>query len=255
MADQQRRRVNIPGPAHAPGVDPRGGSDESAVRLMHLQAQVAGLNDEEAERARRFRTGRRPWWRSWSWLLLTVVAAAGFLLACVGGKGSVSNRLEDALALFPSGFPSASSRSGRTTTFIVAMYLAPIVALWVTGSVVVALYARHWNEFRARRRRGHAIVSGKGQTDTSSPTRLQGCQVDYVRMIEGATPGCRHHAVTMPAAPSKMALVQAAEALERIRAGGVAARAAGVGCAPSLTRLKCTTARVVVGELTRVSAS
>ena len=79
--------------------------------------------------------------------------------------------------------------------------------------------------------------------------------MDYVRMIEGATPGCRHHAGTMPAAPSKMALVQAAEALERIRAGGVAARAAGVGCAPSLTRLKCTTARVVAGELTRVSAS
>src|SRR6476646_6713276 len=52
------------------------------------------------------------------------------------------------------------------------MYLAPIVALWVTLSVVVALYARHWNELRARRRRGHAIVCGLGEKGLRSARAL-----------------------------------------------------------------------------------
>src|SRR5205085_12451406 len=103
---------------------------------------------------------------------LTLVAVTGFTLAVVGGRGDFGARVEDALALFPSGFPSASSRADRSTAFIVAMYLAPIVALWVTVSVVLGLYARHWNEFRARRRRGHAIVCGLGEKGLRSARAL-----------------------------------------------------------------------------------
>jgi len=107
-------------------------------------------------------------------LLLTVVAGIGFALAIIGGRGGFGNRLQDALALFPSGFPSAAAREGRSTVFIVAMYLAPVVALWVTAGVVVALYSRHWNEFRACRRRGHAIVCGLGEKGLRSARALIG---------------------------------------------------------------------------------
>jgi voltage-gated potassium channel Kch len=145
---------------------------EGAVRLMHLQAQAAGREEGGAPGSSRFRSVGAPWWRTWSWLLLTVVALTGFVLGVIGGRGGFGSRVEDALALFPSGFPSASSRAGRSTTFVVAMYLAPVVALWVTASVVVALYARHWNEFRARRRRDHAIVCGLGEKGLRSARAL-----------------------------------------------------------------------------------
>lgn len=142
-----------------------------AVRLMHLQAQAAGAGPEGG-RALRFRAARAPWWQTWSWLFLTLVAVTAFLLAVLGGRHGLGNRLGDALALFPSGFPSAGSRSGRSVAFVVAMYMAPIVALWVTASVVVALYARHWTELRARRRRGHAVVCGLGEKGLRSARAL-----------------------------------------------------------------------------------
>ncbi|HTC24888.1 MAG TPA: NAD-binding protein, partial [Gemmatimonadales bacterium] len=141
---------------------------------MALETQAAKARLAGDEGPGRFRSVRGPWWRAWSWLLLTTVAGVGFLLAVVGGRGPITARLGDALALYPSGFPIAAARVGRTTPFLVAMYLAPIVTLWVTGSVVVALYARRWNEFRARRRRGHAIVCGLGEKGLRSARALLG---------------------------------------------------------------------------------
>jgi hypothetical protein len=139
---------------------------------MHLREQTAPLQERNASSSGRFRAVRAPWWRTPSWVLLTIVAVTGFTLAMIGGKGGIGTRLGNALALFPSGFPSATSRAGRSTLFIAAMYLAPIVALWVTASVVVALYARHWHEFRARRRRGHAVVCGLGEKGLRSARAL-----------------------------------------------------------------------------------
>jgi hypothetical protein len=138
---------------------------------MHLDSQAAGREANRSDLGS-FRPVGAPWWRTWSWLLLTLVAVSGFTLALIGGRGGFATRIEDALALFPSGFPSASGRAGRTTVFVVAMYLAPVVALWVTASVVLALYARHWNEFRARRRSGHAIVCGLGEKGLRSARAL-----------------------------------------------------------------------------------
>ncbi len=172
MAKQQPQAPKTQGLRSRPfSVSPE--ADESGVRLAHLQEQAAGV----AERRRsalggRFRPAQGPWLRGCSWLLLTCVAVTGFVVALIGGRGGFGNRVEDALALFPSGFPSASAREGRSTVFIVAMYMAPIVALWVTASVVVALYARHWTEFRARRRRGHAIVCGLGEKGLRSARAL-----------------------------------------------------------------------------------
>ncbi len=174
MAGQQTQRPRLQLGLKSQRVAAATDADEGAVRLMHLREQTAGLRDGRSEGAGRFRAARSPWWRTWSWLLLTIVAVTGFTLALIGGRGGFGTRIEDALALFPSGFPSASSRAERSTVFIVAMYLAPIVALWVTSSVVVALYARHWNEFRARRRRGHAIVCGLGEKGLRSARALIG---------------------------------------------------------------------------------
>jgi hypothetical protein len=128
--------------------------EASAVRLISLNTQMAG----------RFRPPRSVWWRRWAFWLLTVVAIVAFSLAVFGSRGSAYERALNALSLFPSGIPSRKSVNEHTSTaFKIAMYLAPIIALWVTGSVIVALYARRWGEVRARRRRGHAVVCGLGE--------------------------------------------------------------------------------------------
>jgi voltage-gated potassium channel Kch len=147
--------------------------DQAAIRLMHLQAQVAG----------RFEAPRSPWWRRWSWLFLTVLALTALGLALGGGHGSLS-RVEDALSLFPSGFPDHKATIGKSTAFIVAEYLAPVVALWVTGSVVVALYARRSTELRARLRRGHVVVCGLGEKGLRSARafRHQGAKVTCIEL-------------------------------------------------------------------------
>jgi hypothetical protein len=143
---------------------------------MHLQTQTAAG----------FKAPPGPGWRTRSWVLLTAIASSALVLALAGGRGSAWPRIEDALGLFPSGFPEHKDTVGRSAAFIAAMYLAPIVALWVTATLILTAYARRLSEFRARWRRGHTVVCGLGDKGLRSARmfRREGERVTCIELEE-----------------------------------------------------------------------
>ena len=105
---------------------------------------------------------------SGSWLLLTLLALLAFGLAVAGSDPPFRHRLADAIHLFPSGFP-ARPGSGESSLLTVAKYLAAFVSLSLTLGVITAVYARSFIVFRARRRRGHAVIFGLGEKGFAAP--------------------------------------------------------------------------------------
>jgi voltage-gated potassium channel Kch len=116
-----------------------------------------------------------PWWRTWSWLVITALAAAAYGLAVAYGpdvlsdgrvvQGSLGHNLVDALKLFPSGFPGVVAGPWQ---YVLARQLAAVVSLIVTLRVIVALFSNRFSELVARFRRGHAVVCGLGETGLRS---------------------------------------------------------------------------------------
>jgi hypothetical protein len=130
-------------------------SREREVIIHVLDQQVESANDSRLAEAR----------IGWSWIALTVFAVAVFALAFYGARGSAWGRLEDALHLFPSGFPSQPAPGEHpTTAYQIAELLAPFVALFLSLKLVTTVFARNLNALRARLRRRHAVVVGLGAT-------------------------------------------------------------------------------------------
>ncbi len=94
-----------------------------------------------------------------TWLVLTVIGLTAFCLDVAGGKGPFDHRLEDGLHLFSSGFPGRPA-PGTPVAVEIAQQLAPLVVLFLTLKLVTTVFRRQLNQYRARLRRGHAVVCG-----------------------------------------------------------------------------------------------
>lgn len=109
--------------------------------------------------------------------VLLGIAITAFVLAVIFGPSHnhwpVPNpsNLQNALSLFPSGLPSPKDESRGLT---LAKYLAAVVSLFVTARVLSAVFADAWREWRARRRKGHAVVCGLGDAGRRSTRSLAG---------------------------------------------------------------------------------
>ncbi len=125
-------------------------------------AHLAESSHKQLEHHGQLRTSAGQRWRARLWVALTVAGAAGFVLAIYGGTGDAWHRVASALHLFPSGFPDADEE-GRSSSFRVAQYLAPLVSLSLTIGVVLGAYGRQMTVLRARRRRDHVVVCGLGE--------------------------------------------------------------------------------------------
>jgi hypothetical protein len=129
---------------------------EEGTRLVrHTEQMLALAREWQLERR------RRRWWRTWSWLVLTAMAAAAYGLLVAYEQGSLPQRMLDALKFFPSGFPG--SDPSVPWQYLLGRYLIAVVSVFVTLRILVALFAERVGELRARLRRHHAVVCGLGE--------------------------------------------------------------------------------------------
>lgn len=150
--------------------------ESSAIRIAILQREISA----------KFRQPKSWWWRTWSWVLLTLLALVAAGLAVAGTKGSYPHRLADALSLFPSGFPGRPER-GESNLLTAGKYLAAFVSLFLTLTVIWAVYARGSTALRARLRHGHAVICGLGEKGLRSARafRHQGVKVTCIDLDGG----------------------------------------------------------------------
>jgi hypothetical protein len=103
-------------------------------------------------------------WQRHIWIPLSLLFVAAFCAAWWGAgahSDSTMHRFEVAAHLFPSGLPEAKHNDSNWLTF--AEYIAPLLTLWATFTIVWRVYSRQWRWFWASRRRGHVVVCGLGE--------------------------------------------------------------------------------------------
>lgn len=139
------------GQALAPAAGAGAGAELSVLSNVEVEHELEELSQDFLRPAR--------WWSSWRWLVLTAIGVAAFTLELIGAKGSAWHRFEDALHLFPSGFPGRPS-AGTSDLTQAAQLLAPLVGLFLSVKLVAVVFERQLLRLRARSRHGHVVVVG-----------------------------------------------------------------------------------------------
>jgi voltage-gated potassium channel Kch len=161
-----QREMRVPARPQRP-TDTRGA--ERAAGLAASESAILVLHHIEAAQNRGrvdLRRRRKPWWRRGQVIFLTALAVAAYVLAILFGPNSRWHEVFAAWKLFPSGFPGY--QSDVTWEYLLAEHLAALVSLFVTIKVVGAIFGERVTEFRARRRKDHAVVCGLGTTGLRS---------------------------------------------------------------------------------------
>jgi voltage-gated potassium channel Kch len=140
-------------------------------------AVLALAHAEEMQRLAGRRPGRHLAWRgrAATWFALAACVLAAYGLAVAYERAPLGRSLVDSLKIFPSGFPGYDPNQRWQYNF--ARHLAAAVFLLGSARLLAAVFADRLSEFRARVRRGHAVVCGLGDTGRRSVRALRSARV------------------------------------------------------------------------------